>query len=170
MTGTAIAAGLRLSGSNIKAALVTAIGSILMLIALAVDWYTYRCFGDDCESWMKLDVDFGNLTGDTGLLDINFAGSGLPLIFLIIFASVILLSVGYSLFSGKVTKKLWIWLGSLAIVVLLINFGYLLGDALTSDEDWYDVTSYVTPHAGFILALIGSIAVLVGAGMAKEKG
>lgn len=147
---------------------VATIGAILMLIALAPDWYTVRCAGDDCYG-ATYEVDFDNLMNDTDIMDVNWAGAGLPLVFLIIFASVILLSVCYSLFSRTAARKLWIWLGSLSIILLLINFGYLLSDALTEDVGSYDVTPYITPHAGFVLALIGVIAVLVGAGMAKQK-
>lgn len=148
--------------------LAAGIGSTLMLIALALDWYTVRCSGDNCYGWPNPSLDFGNLTGDADILDLNWAGSGLPLVFMIIFASAILLSVGFALLTGTLMRRLWAWVAGLSIVCLVANFGYMLGDTLTSDSDWYDVTWYATPHAGWVLAFVGAIVVLIGSAMGKR--
>ena len=155
-------------GFPVGSTLLGAMGAVLMLITLALDWYSIKCSGDDCWPGISANLDFGNLTSDTDILGFNWAGSGLPLVFIIVFASVTILSLGYPLLTRSVPRKLWNWLGSLSIVSLVISFVYVLVEALTDDSD-VGGTLYNTPHVGWVLALVGAIAILVGAGMAKKR-
>ena len=130
-------------------------GAIMMLIALAFDWYTLRASGYS-ESY-----NFNPMSNSDILeyLDLTYAGSGLPLVFMIIFSVIILVAVLYSFLSGKLLARLWKWLGSLCIILLVINVVSILVEVLTADTG---DTMYITPHAGLIIALIGAAAVIYG--------
>jgi len=149
----------------VKGVIVAAAGAIMMLIALALDWYTVRCAGDGCSGGSP-NLSFGDLMDSEGL---NWAGDPLPLILMIVFASIALLTIGYFMLSGTLVKKLLIWLGVLSLLCLIGNFVYLLIELLT--EEWgsyysrYDPTVYITPHAGWSIAFIGALVVIIGSSM-----
>lgn len=135
----------------LKQALVSAAGAILMLIALAVPWYSYR----------------GGTLGSSDLLSKPFwaeeavwAGWGLPVMLVICIASLVLLAVAVSLWTGRSTKVFWYWMGILGITCVVANGGYV-GWWTNAHERF----SGGLVHAGFVLALVGGIIVLIGASM-----
>jgi hypothetical protein len=137
-----------------------------MLIALAVPWYTIRASGGGSEN-----ISLGDLLTPEGPNNPNWAGSGLPIVLIIICASLGLLSVGYALMSGSQPKKLWAWLGSLSVICALINLGYILWWVIDTVNDLSngEVSAYTTPHAGFFLAFFGAIALVASSAMGRQK-
>ena len=106
-----------------------------------------------------------NETGNGGPL---WAGSALPIILIIVFASVTLLSIGYCFWAVVVTRQLWAWLGGLSIVCVLGNLGYILWWMIDNTPERADFTFYTTPHAGSVLALLGAVAVVIGSAIGKR--
>lgn len=152
--------------SHATSSLVAAGGAILMLIALAVPWYTLRA-----SDGTRGNVSLGILLNPKGSGNPNWAGSGLPVVIIIVCASVSLLFVGYALMTGSQQKKLWAWLGSLSVVCALANLGYILWwtihttNAISNGE----VSAYITPHAGFLLAFFGAIALVASSAVARKN-
>jgi len=161
-TGGASRAAQSIPPAAVKGVIVAAAGAIMMLIALALDWYTARCAGDDCRGAGSVNIDFGDLMDSEGL---NWAGDPLPLILMIVFASITLLTIGYFMLSGTLVKKLLTWLGVLSLLCLTGNFVYLLVEVMTEATDYYDITPYITPHAGWSIAFIGALVVIIGSSM-----
>ena len=138
-------------------AVVAGIGAMLMLISLAIPWYTIR--GDYGYSW---DVSAGDLLdtlSEQGQGEPLWAGMGLPIVLIIIFSSIVLISVIYSVLMKKTTRALWISLGQLAVLCVLGNAGYFLYWLYDQTDQVYNIAA-----AGSVLALIGAL-IVVGSGM-----
>ncbi|MDD5095528.1 MAG: zinc-ribbon domain-containing protein [Dehalococcoidia bacterium] len=162
----------------LKALVVTGGGAILTLIALAPDWLSLRCAGDECDGGsIALDA-FGSVKSELMRLfsdwDPMWIGCGLPTVLMILCAVVGIGSVAYAFFTGVPKRKLWLLAGLLSLICIIANFGYLEGYALTwdpssgyrYDDDSY--TIYATPHAGWILALLGAVTMIVGSRMGRS--
>ncbi len=100
--------------------LIIVTGAIMMLIAIALDWYKLNFYGH------KMVLDFNDLLNNPALerrfeQDLSWYGTSLPLILMIAFASVATLSAVYALASGHCFKQLWGWLGLLSVAALLLR-------------------------------------------------
>lgn len=142
----------------IKQAAVVVSGAILMLISLGVPWYSTKlgtlASGDLLSSDKVRDV-----IGE----DIIWAGWGLSIMFVIIISSLVLLSVIVSLWTQKAQPAFWYVTGILAFICVIANAGYV--GWWTHDNE---IFSGGLVHAGFVLSLIGSILLWIGAGMRTE--
>lgn len=147
---------------------ITGLGAILMLISMIPNWYTRRCSGPDCSGLENTSINFGDLTSDPGAFDLVWPGSGLPLMLMVLCASYVLLSIVYSFVTGAVMRQIWAWLGGISLICLVVNYGYVLGEMIVEDTGYLDYTLYVTPHAGWVLAVIGTVAVITGSDLAKR--
>ena len=79
-------------------------------------------------------------------------------------ASLVLLAVVVSLWTGEPTKWFWYWMGILAIICVVANAGYV--GWWTHDNERF---SGGLVHADFVLALVGGIMVLVGASIRTRE-
>lgn len=133
--------------------IAAAVGGILMLISLTVTWYTIRL--DTLIGQLSDDVSAGDLITKTGDWEWWWPGSVLPLILMIIFASVVLLSIGYSLWRGVMTRSLWVWLGVLSALCVLGNAVYFLWYVHDRFGEWVNIV-----NVGFVIAFIGALVVM----------
>jgi uncharacterized OB-fold protein len=132
--------------SNIIAA---GVGAIMMLVSLAVPWYTLRL------PRISPDISASDLLGRNGFLQrSDYAGSALPLVLMIIFASVVLLSIAYSVYRQAATKALWAWLGIVSALAVIANAVYILWWVHDQTGQWADIV-----QAGSIIAFVGAVVV-----------
>ena len=133
------------------------VGAIMMLVSLAVPWYAMRLHE------VSINISASDLLTDTGSYPApSFAGSALPLIFMIIFASIALFSVAYSLYKQTATKALWACLGTLSALCVIGNAVYILFHIhhISSDEWAHPAGQWVNiVHAGSVLAFVGALVV-----------
>ena len=73
-----------------------------------------------------MDISASTLITETGNGGPIWAGSAFPLILMIVFASVVLFSVAYSLYAKTTTSGLWAWLGLLSALCVIANAVYML--------------------------------------------
>lgn len=154
----------------VQEALIIATGSIFMFGALIPHWYQfdveYPGFGTISywESYFDLNASAGELLRADLLTESAtslWAGVGLPIVLLICIASLVLLPIVVSLWTGRLrgraTRWFWCWMGILAIICVVANVVYVswwthdYGDSRLSIEN------------GPILALIGGVVIVVGA-------
>lgn len=143
-------------------AVVAGIGAILMLISLAVAWYTVRW-----PSGLSSDISAGDLLdtlSDQSAGEPLWAGMGLPIVLIIIASCIVLISVVYSILANKTTRALWISLGQLAILCVLGNAGYFLYWLYDQTDQVYNIAA-----AGSVLALIGAFMVLGGGMFSRSR-
>ena len=125
------------------------VGAIMMLVSLAVPWYALRLY------YGSVNISASDLLGRNGLLQkSDYAGSGLPLVLMIIFASIVLLSVAYSFYRRAATRALWAWMGSLSALCVIANAVYILWWVHDRTNDWVNIV-----QAGSIVAFIGALVV-----------
>jgi ribosomal protein L40E len=118
------------------------IGALLMLISLALPFYTLRSGG------YSANVSAGHLlTTKT-----DWAGTGLPVLLIIIFASILLLSVIIGFLTRRTLKPLWFMLGMLCIFAVIGNAGYILVQIHRSTAEWVNI---IAP--GCVLAFVGAV-------------
>ena len=132
----------------LKQTAVVATGAILTLISLGLSWYT-TAIGTIKASELLAPGESASLV---------WAGWGLPVMLLIIIAALVLMSIAGSLWTRAALKRFWMGMGIFAILCVAGNAGYV--------GWWTDdmgIFSGGLVHAGFVLAMIGSIAMLVGA-------
>lgn len=137
------------------------VGAIMMLVSLAVPWYTIRLWGD------SVDVTASDLMTETDNWELTWAGSALPVILVIIFASIVLLSVAYSFWTRVVTTGLWAWLGTLAALCVIGNAVYFLWWVYDHSDEWVNIV-----QAGSALAFVGALVTMfssVGGKRATEE-
>ncbi|MFA4837837.1 MAG: zinc ribbon domain-containing protein [Dehalococcoidia bacterium] len=134
-----------------KGFLIIITGAVMMLTAMALVWYTV--YGHE---YYLLDFDDLNNSSSVDYW-VNWYGAALPLILVIVFASVAILSAVYSLATGQRFKQLWGWLSFLSAAALIANFLYLL--VVYSGKEY---SEDVRPHIGWVVALIGAIAIGIG--------
>jgi ribosomal protein L40E len=147
-----------------------AVGGIMMLVALALTWYTTHA-EDVWGTSGSATITFGDLMDSEGL---NWAGNPMPLILMSVSAGAILLLVGHSWLAGVMTKertKLWSWLGSLAALCLLANIGYLNYEGLGRESGglFSGYAVYFTPHAGWVVAFAGVLVVKISSALARKR-
>lgn len=142
----------------IKQAAVVASGAILMLISMGVPWYSTK-LGTLASGDLLSSDKVRNVIGE----DIIWAGWGLPIMFVIIISSLVLLSVIMSLWTQKAQPAFWYVTGIIAFICVLANAGYV--GWWTHDNE---IFSGGLVHAGFVLALIGSIVLWIGAAIRTE--
>jgi len=130
------------------------IGAIMMPISLAMNLYTVKFLHRTSF------IDFSSLLNHPGLEnrfeidDLNWSVTTLLLIIIIVFSSIVILSAVYALATGQRFKKLWILLSLLSAAALIANFLYL---RYVLSDFWE-----ITPYDGWILALIGAMAISIG--------
>jgi len=127
------------------------VGAVMMLVSLAIPWYTIRYLG------ASSDVSASDLLTETGNGGPIWAGSALPLILMIIFASLVLLSVLFSIWKKVATKSLWASLGTVCTLCVVGNAGYILW--WLHDSPWYGGAWINIVQAGSALAFAGALVV-----------
>jgi hypothetical protein len=131
---------------------VVAIGALMILISLALPWYSGRYIGFGVR-WLLLPKHWKD--------DEPLVGLVLPVVFIVIFAAFTLASALWSMLKGKLMIKLLILMGILAIVALVFNAVFY---------SWYVQRPFVRDfESGFVLALIGTITIVMGAYLARIK-
>jgi cation transport ATPase len=128
----------------------------MMLVSLAVPWYAMRLQEG------SVNISASDLLTDTGSDPApSFAGSALPLVFMIIFASIVLLSVAYSFYRQAATRALWACLGTLSALCVIGNAVYILFyiHDITSKFSDYGGQWVNIVHAGSIVAFVGALVV-----------
>lgn len=133
------------------------VGAIMMLISLAAPWYAMRLYGS------STDISARVLISETGNGGLTWAGSALPLILMIVFASIVLFSVIYSLFTKVATSELWAWLGALSALCVISNAVYILWWMHDNFHQWVNIV-----HSGSILAFVGAFVVMFSASSDKR--
>ena len=128
------------------------VGAVLMLVSLAVPWYTIRYLG------FSEDVSASDLITETGNGGPIWAGSALPLILMIVFASLVLISVIYSFAAKTATRSVWASLGSLCALCVIGNAVYILW--WLHDSPWYGGAWINIVQAGSALAFAAALVVL----------
>lgn len=129
-------------------------GTIMMLLSLFLDLYTV--------DYYPKYLDFGDLLNPSIIerrfeQDFNWYGTSLPLILIIVFASISILSIVYTLTTGQRFRKLWFGISILSVVTLTANFLYLRFAVCS------DCFGHVNPHIGWVLAFVGAMAIGAGA-------
>jgi len=122
------------------------VGALLMLISLALPFYTVRGGGASAN----LSVS------DLLKAKTDWAGVGLPVLLIIIFASVLLLSVIIGFLTRRTLKPLWFMLGMLCIFAVIANAGYVLVQIHRSTAEWVNI---IAP--GCVLAFVGAVIVSI---------
>jgi hypothetical protein len=128
----------------------------MMLVSLAVPWYAMRLHEGSAN------ISASDLLTETGSYpNPSFAGSALPLVFMIIFASIVLLSVAYSFYRQAAAKALWACLGTLSALCVIGNAVYILFyiHDITSKYSDYGGQWVNIVHAGSIVAFVGALVV-----------
>lgn len=133
------------------------VGAVLMLASLAVPWYTIRYLG------FSEDVSASDLITETGNGGPIWAGSALPLILMIVFASLVLISVIYSFAAKTATRSVWSSLGTLCAWCVIGNAVYLLFWYQDNYQLWMNIVA-----AGSILAFVGALVVLFSGAFGKS--
>lgn len=118
------------------------VGALLMLISLALPFYTVRGGGASAN----LSVS------DLLKAKTDWAGVGLPVLLIIIFASILLLSVIIGFLTRRTLKPLWFILGMLCIFAVIANAGYVLVQIHRSTAEWVNI---IAP--GCVLAFVGAV-------------
>lgn len=135
-----------------------ALGSIMILASLALPWYS----GHIADWSVRGLLSIANWADHE-----DFIGLVLPPVLVMAFASFNLVSVFWSLLRAQPRATLWIkvWIGTgiLTIFWLLLNSIYA--------SFWFSRPFGYDFESGFVLALIGTIIMLVGAvfGITKAK-
>ena len=128
------------------------VGAIMMLVSLAVPWYAMRFHEGSAN------ISASDLLTETGSYpDPSFAGSALPLIFMIIFALIVLVSV----YRQAAARVLWACLGTLSALCVIGNAVYILFHIhdITSEFSNYGGQWVNIVHAGAVLAFVGALVV-----------
>jgi len=120
----------------------------MMLISLTLGWYSIYNSGGDAVLYGS--ADFGFL--------VKWPAFSLPILIIIVIAS---LSAIYSLATGQHFKQLWKWLSIMASIVLIVNLLYFLP---ILGWGWGYDSYHSLPRAGWVLALIGAVAIVLAAG------
>ena len=141
----------------------------MMLVSLPLTWYSWTAWsgGEHKATITGIDV-MSSVDSWTGLEKLPWAlafadneplwvGRVLPVILIIVFASIVLLSVVYSLFSRKETKALWALLGLVSVVCVVGNAVYLMW-ILTQTWQEYPFSNIL--YTGSIVALVGALVLL----------
>lgn len=127
--------------------IATIAGAIIIFTSLAFPWYAIRLPDYDI-SW---DMNFLYLISDVwGTWSLWF-GSALPVIGVIICASIAFVSSSYSLFGGQKNIYLWRRLGILSAGLVLTNAIYIIIWMRNEYSEWINII-----NPGVILAFIGS--------------
>jgi DNA-directed RNA polymerase subunit RPC12/RpoP len=142
---------------RLTSVIMVMVAAVLILIAIALPWYAYRSFG------FTSNISFGDML-DTGFPSGDWFGITLPPIVLIAIAAVALITAIVSFLTRKNMNALWSALGSLAMVAILANAGYLIW--------WFynysgEVVNIV--HAGSVLVLVAAIVLIVGASIRPRR-
>jgi len=149
------------------------LGAIMMLVSLAVAWYTPRAFGMTGE-----DIKVNDLLNPQcfGPGCPNWAGLGLPIVLMIVFASLVLISVIYSFARRSATRSVWSSLGPLCALCVVGNAVYVL-------YYWYDLTRFFGQFehppepgiwfnivaAGCVMAFVGALVVMFSGAIGKRS-
>lgn len=133
-----------ISGNTIAAGA----GAIIMFISLAFPWYAIRLPEYDI-SW---DMDVSYLISDIwGTWSLWF-GAALPVIAVIMLASIALLSSIYALLERKEDTYLWGRLGILSGGFVIINVIYLLFWMRNEYSEWVNIV-----NPGVVVVFIGAV-------------
>lgn len=142
-----------ISWADSKGAIIAATGAIFMLISLSLTWY--QVMGSRGYS---RGISFDDLSGSGQPMNFVWAGSGLPLILVIVCASFILVSVACALLFNAKVADICRKLAGTSIFFLLVNLAYVLLDIKIRVHGNY----YAVPHIGWFFALAGAIVVIAG--------
>jgi len=142
------------------------VGAIMMLVSLAVTWYTPRAEGESYDLKISDLLDPG-CAGFPGCP--TWAGWGLPVVLMIVFASLVLISVLFCLWKKVATKSLWSSLGTLCAWCVVGNALYVLywhydqTRTWTGEGLWFNIV-----QVGSVLAFVGALVVLFSGVFGKK--
>jgi hypothetical protein len=122
------------------------VGALLMLISLALPFYTARSGG------ASANVSVSDLLK----AKTDWAGTGLPVLLIIIFASILLLSVIIGFLTRRTLKPLWFVLGMLCIFAVIGNASYIVVQMHRTTAEWVNI---IAP--GCVLAFVGAVIVSI---------
>lgn len=132
------------------------IGAVIILLSLAFPWYAVR-FSDASfnTDFFSFNVNFIDLITGAGNGGPAWAGSALPVVAVIIFASFTLLTVIYNLVEDvEDTKdaKFWSLLGIISAGCIIFNAVYLLCWMYYYSGEWVNLV-----NPGIVIAFIGAV-------------
>jgi RNA polymerase subunit RPABC4/transcription elongation factor Spt4 len=140
---------------RLTSVIMVTVAAVMMLVAIALPWYALRYWG------YTQDITFGNL------MEMEFPdwfGFALPPIVLVVIAAVVLITAIISFITRRNMNTLWSTLGSLAVVAIIINAGYLVWWFYDNSGEWINIA-----HAGSVLVLVGAIVLLIGASIRPRR-
>lgn len=150
-----------------RSLILAAAGAIIILISLAFPFYGLRISLHGFAGNIHLSYDVSitdlisnNIDDKAGVLRESWIGSALPILFMIIFASITLISVIYSLVKGEVITRLW-WIGLLSLGCILINASYLGFMWNKGFIPAWGETINLRPSYGVIMASIGALLIVI---------
>ncbi len=137
------------------------VGAVMMLVSLAVPWYTIRLWGSS-EDWEASFLMDPGCIQECPL----WAGFGLPVVLVIIFASLVLISAIYSFAAKAATRALWASLGSLCAFCVAGNALYILWwlHENTYPAEWINIV-----QAGSALAFAGALVVALSGAIGRWR-
>lgn len=141
---------------RLTSVIMVTVAAVMILVAIALPWYADRYWG------YTENITFGDLMDSFNGGD--WWGIALPAIVLVAIAGVILITAIISFVIRKNMNALWSSLGSLAMVGILANAGYLIWSSYDYYGEWVNIV-----HAGSILVFIASIVLMVGASIRPRK-
>jgi hypothetical protein len=134
------------------------IGVIMIAGSLVLPWFAVRLAGNS-TNWSAIKL-INTTQGEWPM----WAGTMLPIIILLLLATITLLSIIYSLIRRNATRGLWAILGFFSILCIISVSIYFL---------WWVNNRYIEPgniiHAGSILAFVGAIIVMLSSALKKRK-
>jgi len=132
------------------------VASVIILISIALPWYAFRYWG------YTENITFGNLMESFNGGD--WWGIALPAIIVVAIAGVVLITAIISFAIKKNMNVLWSSLGSLALIAILINAGYVVWWFYNNTDEWINIV-----QVGSVLVFIAAILIQVGGGIRSRQ-
>jgi len=136
---------------RLTSVIMVTVAAVMILVAIALPWYAFRYWG------YTENITFGNLM-ESEFPD--WFGIAFPAIVLVAIAGVVLITAIISFATKRNMNALWSSLGSLAMVAILVNAGYIVWWFYDNTGEWINIV-----HAGSVLVLIAAIVLMIGAGI-----
>ena len=142
-------------GRRLTSVIMVTVAAVMMLVSLALPWYAFR------YGWSSYNFTFGDLM-ESDFPD--WFGIALPPLVLIVIAGVIIITAIISFATRKNMNALWSTLGSLAMVAIIINAGYIVWWFYDNTGEWINIV-----HAGSVLVFVATIVLVVGASIRPRR-
>lgn len=143
-------------GRRLTSVIMVTVAAVIMLISIALPWYAFRYWG------YSENITFGNLmeSFDGG----DWWGIALPAIIVVAIAGVVLITAIISFAIKKNMNALWSSLGSLALIAILVNAGYIVWWFNNNTGEWINIV-----HVGSVLVFVAAILIQVGGGIRSRQ-